>query len=66
MTEKERIIKALTRLNWLYGRGEVQTIDTESNVRVLRQLSGYAWLHYRFDGTTVYFLGHQMKLSKVK
>lgn len=59
---KERIINALTRLNWLYGRGDVQDIDTESNVRVLRQSSGYAWLKYHFDGTTVYFLGHQRKV----
>ncbi len=67
-TTKRKVRAAIVYLNNLYGGGKVFIVDHKSMKVMFKILIGQArfgppeYVTFRFDGTTVFFRGHQQKI----
>ena len=67
---KRKIRAALDRLNGLYGKGKVFGVNYDAGIvtfRIQVSQSQYGPLEtrrFRFDGRTVFYLGHQQKIGE--
>lgn len=63
---EDAIFAAVRRLNWLYGKGDLQSVTpvrTGVYTAVAHLQNGHSTFQVRFDGKTVRALGHQMKIG---
>jgi hypothetical protein len=60
---RKQLEDALTRLNNLYGRGDIVAIDETTNTVHVKLQYGSAKYGYRLDGSTVYYRGHQARVE---
>ena len=69
---EENIRKALDRLNWLYGRGDVESFELDEHtgrgtvkIGIPTAAVGKYYYSRRFhlNNSTVYYAGHQQKIE---
>lgn len=60
----ETLTEVITRLNWLYGRGDVVHVGVYSRKVKIKKQFGYETVPYRVKNRTVFFRGHRQTAKR--